>query len=98
MLNHSCDPNISKYFTGCNVVAVANRKIRKGEEVTENYFPSYTHIGIMTLRSQIKFPTIGRTYIYFFLIQYWWHRPRESRHGRKERSVLLMIKLSSYVH
>ena len=64
MLNHSCDPNISKYFTGCNVVAVANRKIRKGEEVTENYFPSYTHIGIMTLRSQIKFPTIGRTYVH----------------------------------
>ena len=44
MLNHSCDPNISKYFIGPNVVVVANRKIFKGEEVTENYFPMYEYI------------------------------------------------------
>lgn len=41
LLNHSCDPNIGKYFVGAKVVAVANRNIYKGEEVTENYHPFY---------------------------------------------------------
>ena len=59
MLNHSCDPNISKYFVGSNVVAVANRKIFKGQEVCENYYPSYTHIDHTSrqkwLKKQYKF-------------------------------------------
>jgi hypothetical protein len=32
LLNHSCDPNISKYFNGAKVFAVANRKIFKGNQ------------------------------------------------------------------
>ena len=31
LLNHSCDPNIAKYFDGSTVVAVASRTIFKGE-------------------------------------------------------------------
>ena len=33
LLNHSCDPNISKYFIGPKVFAVANRIIFKGNAV-----------------------------------------------------------------
>merc|ERR1719322_342637 len=44
LLNHSCDPNITKYFDGKKVVVVAGKKIFKGEEVTENYFPFYPYI------------------------------------------------------
>merc|ERR1719322_1222337 len=44
LLNHSCDPNITKVFSGTTVYVVAGRNINKGEEVTENYFPFYTVI------------------------------------------------------
>ena len=30
LLNHSCDPNITKYFSGSTVIAVASRNIFKG--------------------------------------------------------------------
>ena len=32
LLNHSCDPNIIKYFKGPIVVAVASRAISKGNQ------------------------------------------------------------------
>ena len=32
LLNHSCAPNIQKYFNGCDVVAVATRNIMKGKK------------------------------------------------------------------
>jgi hypothetical protein len=31
LLNHSCDPNISKYFDGAKVIALSNRIIFKGK-------------------------------------------------------------------
>ena len=31
LLNHSCDPNITKYFDGKKVIVVAGKKIRKGK-------------------------------------------------------------------
>ena len=30
LLNHSCDPNITKYFDGKKVIVVAGKKIFKG--------------------------------------------------------------------
>ena len=44
LLNHSCDPNVMKFFRGSEVVVVAKRNIYKDEEVTENYFPCYALI------------------------------------------------------
>ena len=34
LFNHSCDPNIAKYFHGSTVVAVASRNIFKGNSNT----------------------------------------------------------------
>merc|ERR1711974_434809 len=44
LLNHSCNQNIAKYFDGSTLIAMAARNIFKGEEVTENYFPVFTHM------------------------------------------------------
>ncbi len=35
---------MAKYNVGSRVVAVAARNIRKGEEVSENYFPYYPYM------------------------------------------------------
>merc|ERR1712004_539788 len=40
LVNASCDQNISHYNDGTEVVAVAARDIKEGEEVCDNYFPS----------------------------------------------------------
>ncbi len=42
LLNHSCDPNIVKFYRGSHVVGIAIRNICKGEEICENYYPCYT--------------------------------------------------------
>ncbi len=44
LLNHSCDQNVTKYNLGSSVVAVAARDIKRGEEVSENYFPHHAYI------------------------------------------------------
>jgi len=40
LLNHSCDPNIMKYWVDDKVVVVASKDISENEEVTDCYFPS----------------------------------------------------------
>jgi len=40
LLNHSCDTNVYKYFSGDTIVVVASKNIEMGDEVTEGYFPS----------------------------------------------------------
>jgi len=40
LVNASCDQNVSHYNDGTEVVAVAARDIKEGEEVCDNYFPS----------------------------------------------------------
>ena len=39
LLNHSCDSNVYKYFSGNSVVVLAAKNIEMGDEVTEGYFP-----------------------------------------------------------
>jgi len=40
LLNTSCDQNITKYNEGSKVVGMAAKPIKKGEEISDNYFPS----------------------------------------------------------
>jgi len=40
LFNHSCNNNTYKYFAGNTVVVIASKNIRKGDEITEGYFPS----------------------------------------------------------
>ena len=41
LLNHSCDPNIAKYFDGKTVFVVAAKKISKGMlRVNNLHYPS----------------------------------------------------------
>ena len=40
LLNHSCDTNVYKYFSGDKIVVVASKNIEMQDEVTEGYFPS----------------------------------------------------------
>ena len=40
LLNTSCDQNITKYHEGTKVIGVASKFIKKGEEVSDNYFPA----------------------------------------------------------
>jgi len=40
LMNHSCENNICKYFVGSTVVVLASQMIRRGEEITECYYPS----------------------------------------------------------
>merc|ERR1711892_1296449 len=40
LLNTSCDQNITKYNEGTKVIGVASKPIKKGEEVSDNYFPA----------------------------------------------------------
>jgi len=44
LLNHSCAKNVTKYYDGSTVVAVASRHIFKGEEVTDNYHPWFAQM------------------------------------------------------
>jgi len=39
LINHSCDSNVTRYFTGARQVVVASRDIQEGEEVTDCYLP-----------------------------------------------------------
>ena len=39
LLNHSCDSNVYKYFSGSTIVVLAAKNIEMGDEVTEGYFP-----------------------------------------------------------
>ena len=40
LLNTCCDQNITKYYDNSKVVGVVSKLIRKGEEVSDNYYPS----------------------------------------------------------
>ena len=45
LVNASCDHNLAHYNVGSRAVAVAARDIQEGEEITDNYFPSYMLTG-----------------------------------------------------
>jgi len=40
LLNTSCDQNITKYNEGSKVVGIVSKPIKKGEEVSDNYYPA----------------------------------------------------------
>ena len=42
LVNHSCDPSFMRCNKGNEVICVASRKIRKGEEISENYGLMFT--------------------------------------------------------
>ena len=39
LLNHSCDSNVYKYFSGDSIIVLAAKNIEMGDEVTDGYFP-----------------------------------------------------------
>ena len=54
MLNHSCDHNILKVNNGGKVTVFAARNIRQGEEITENYYPHFSHLNRIQRRNWLK--------------------------------------------
>ncbi|XP_065579041.1 SET and MYND domain-containing protein 4-like isoform X2 [Artemia franciscana] len=46
LLNHSCYPNVARYFSGTKLVIRALRKIPSGEPILDNYGPLFTHKSI----------------------------------------------------
>ena len=54
LVNASCDHNVAHYNLGTRVVAVAARDIQEGEEVTDNYFPSYMVTGRAERRAWLE--------------------------------------------
>lgn len=41
--NHSCRPDVARYFLGTAMVITSSRSIRRGQMVAENYGPIFTH-------------------------------------------------------
>ena len=54
LVNHSCDPNFVIVFWGRTAVAVASRCIPVGEEITDNYGPSYSSMAAPDRRSYLE--------------------------------------------
>ncbi|CAH2247975.1 SET and MYND domain-containing protein 4 [Pararge aegeria] len=54
LFNHSCDPNIVRYFCGPHVVVRAVKNIKEGEEISENYGPIFTTVPKEKRKVQLK--------------------------------------------
>jgi len=54
LLNTSCDHNIAKYNVGTKVVGVVSKKIKKGEEISDNYYPSAAFLARDERRKWLK--------------------------------------------
>jgi len=46
LVNHSCDPNFAIVFWGRVAIAIATRRIDKGEEINDNYGANYANMDL----------------------------------------------------
>ena len=55
LLNHSCDPNVTKYFVGSRMYVVADRNVARGEELSENYYAFYPYMERRQRREWLRY-------------------------------------------
>lgn len=52
--NHSCRPDVARYFIGTKLVICSSRSIQSGETIHENYGPIFTHKSRMDRQTSLK--------------------------------------------
>ena len=54
LFNHSCEPGLTRFFTGDTITVQTIKTIRKGEEIFENYGPLFFHSRRSDRRERLK--------------------------------------------